>query len=187
MQKINLFAKWILRITIIGSLVYTILISHWVGTAGGSIILVATFLVDYINQKFFKIDFIITTAVYLYCVFSLVMGNMWDFYDKIWWWDLLMHILSGVILGIIGDVILNKNIGKIKINETSRFLFIVGMACIGGVLWEIYEFAIDSLFNLDTQLAKGYGITDTMWDLIMDFLGGIGIGMYLSFYTKKIK
>ena len=84
------------------------------------------------------------------------MGNMWDFYDKIEWWDLLMHILSGIILGIIGNLMLKKNIGKnLILRRSLRFFFIVGIACIGGVVWEIYEFTIDSLFNLDTQLAKG--------------------------------
>ncbi|MBP1926610.1 putative membrane protein [Sedimentibacter acidaminivorans] len=185
MRKIELFAKWLLRISIVVSLVYTIFIKHWVGTAGGSIVLVLTFIIDYINHKFYKIEYTITSTVYLYCIFSLVMGNMWDFYDKIEWWDMLMHILSGIILGNIGNVILNKNAGKLKITKLLMFLFIVGIACIGGVVWEIYEFAIDSLFNLDTQLAKGYGITDTMWDLVMDFLGGVGIGIYYLVTNKK--
>jgi len=113
------------------------------------------------------------------------MGNMWDFYDKIEWWDLIMHVLSGIILGIIGNVILEKNTGKIKVSKVSRFLFVVGIACIGGVVWEIYEFIIDSFFNLDTQLAKGLGITDTMWDLIMDFLGGVVIGVYYTVNKKN--
>lgn len=187
MQKIDLYAKWLLRISVIGALVYTVLISHWVGTAGGLIVLVATFLVDYINYKIFRINSIITATIYIYCIFSLVMGSMLDFYDKIEWWDLLMHVLSGIILGNIGNVILIKNAGKLKITKTLRLLFIVGIACIGGVVWEIYEFAVDSLFNLDTQLAKGYGIYDTMWDLIMDFLGGVGIGIYFLMVNKKNK
>jgi len=173
MIKIEVFSKWLLRISIIISLIYTIFMSHWVGTLGGIIILVATFLVDYLSKRFLKIESIITTTVYLYCIFSLVMGSMLDFYDKIWWWDLLMHILSGVILGVIGNVMLNRNKEKNKVTKLIRFLFIVGIACIGGVVWEIYEFSIDSLFNLDTQLAKNYGVSDTMWDLIMDFIGGL--------------
>lgn len=185
MRKIELLVKWFLRIIIVASLIYTMFIKHWVGTAGGSIVLVLTFIVDYINHKFLKIDYTITATVYFYCIFSLVMGNMWNFYDKIEWWDLLMHILSGIILGIIGNVILSKNLRKIEVKKVLRFFFIVGMACIGGVVWEIYEFAIDSLFNLNTQIAKESGITDTMWDLIMDLIGGIVIAMYFLLYNKK--
>jgi len=185
MERIDFFAKWILRFSIAGSLVYTIIIGHWVGTAGGALVLIATFLVDYINKKHHKINPLITAMIYIYCLFSLVMGNMWDFYDKIVWWDLLMHVLSGVILGTVGNTLINKKTGKNQLSKVVKFLFIVGIACIGGVIWEIYEFTIDSLFKLDTQLAKTYGISDTMWDLILDFIGGVGIGIFFSFYGKK--
>jgi len=187
MERIDFFAKWILRFSIVGSLVYTIITDHWVGTAGGALVLIATFLIDYINKKHHKISSLITSMIYTYCLFSLVIGNMWDFYDKLEWWDLLMHILSGVILGTIGNIILDKKKGEVKLPIMVRFLFIVGIACIGGVVWEMYEFIIDSLFKLDTQLVKTYGISDTMWDLILDFIGGVGVGIFFSFYGKKNK
>ncbi len=185
MKKLDLYAKWLLRICVIGALIYTILIGHWVGMASGLIIFFVTFLVDYINHKFLKIDSIITATSYLYCILSLVMGSMLDFYDKIEWWDLLMHILSGIILGIIGNVILNRNARKLKITKSFRFLFIVGIACIGGVVWEIFEFTVDLLFNLDTQLSNGSGISDTMWDLIMDLTGGVGAAIYFLMSKKN--
>lgn len=183
MEKTNFYAKWTLRAAIIFSLIFTLKTKHWVGTAGGTIVLIVTFILDYINYKFFKINITITSMVYIYCIFSLVLGNMWDFYDKIEWWDIVMHILSGIILGTIGDIILNSHIDK---NELAivRFLFIIGIVCLGGLIWEIYEFTIDNLFNLDTQLSKVSGVFDTMLDLIADLLGGVGIGIYLS-YVKK--
>lgn len=180
MIKINFYAKWILRAAIIFSLFFTLMTKHWVGTAGGTIVLIATFSVDYINYKFFKINTTITSMVYIYCIFSLVMGNMWDFYDKLEWWDIVMHIISGIILGMIGDMILNSHVSDVMPITKIRFLFIIGIACIGGLVWEIYEFSIDCFFNLDTQLSKVSGVSDTMWDLIADLLGGVGIGIYLS-------
>lgn len=185
MEKIDFFAKWILRISIAGSFIYTIITRHWVGTASGALILISTFLVDCINKRVYKINSIITTMVYIYCLFSLVMGSMWDFYDKLEWWDLLMHILSGLILGAIGNIILDKKVVESRLPIIVRVLFIVGVACFGGVIWEIYEFTIDSLFNLNTQLVKTDGISDTMWDLILDLLGGVGIGIIIAYFDKK--
>lgn len=185
MKKLEFFAKWILRLSIIGSLVYTLITGHWVGTAGGALVLIATFLADYINKKHHKINSLITAMIYIYCLFSLVMGNMWDFYDKLEWWDLLMHVLSGVILGIIGNIMIEKRARECHLPPMIRFLFILGVACIGGVVWEIYEFVIDYLFNLDTQFVKMYGISDTMWDLILDFIGGAGIGIFFLIHSKK--
>jgi len=187
MNNINCYAKWTLRVAIICSLVFTLMTNYLVGTAGGTIVLAVTFVVDYINYKFFKINTTITSMAYIYCIFSLVMGNMWNFYDKIEWWDILMHILSGIILGIIGDILLKNQMVDVRVHTKVQFLFIVGIACIGGVIWEIYEFTVDSLLNLDMQLANVSGVTDTMWDLIADMSGGAGTGLFISLLSKKSK
>lgn len=177
--------KWIIRALIIFSFIFTLRTNHWVGTAGGLLFLVITFIVDYVNFKCFKINKTVITVVYFYCIFSLVMGSMWNFYDNIVWWDILMHILSGVILGIIGSIILDYYLHKSKVSPVLRFLFIVGIACIGGVLWEIYEFSIDLFFKLDTQLSKSTGVKDTMEDLITDIIGGIVAGIYFIKIKKN--
>lgn len=177
MEKTSFYAKWALRIAIIISLFFTVMSNHWVGTAGGTIVLIATFIADFIDYKFFKLNKKVAAMVYIYCLFSLVLGNMWDFYDKIEWWDIVMHILSGIILGVIGNVILGENF---KCSSIVRFLFVIGIACIGGLVWEIYEFSIDIFFGLDTQLSKISGVLDTMLDLIADLSGGIAAGIYLS-------
>lgn len=185
MDRISSFAKWALRAAIAFSLIFTIINKHWVGTAGGSIVLIATFIVDYINNKFFKINTTITAIVYIYCIFSLVLGNMWDFYDIIEWWDILMHILSGIILGVIGECMLRNSKNTVIESRVIRFLFIAGIACLGGIIWEIYEFSIDTFLGLDTQLAKSSGVVDTMLDLITDLLGGILVGLWGRGFLQK--
>ena len=50
------------------------------------------------------------------------------------------------------------------------FVFGVGM----GALWEIFEFGMDSFLGMDMQkamLGDPSGLTDTMWDLVVDTLG----------------
>lgn len=177
------FMKWVIRASIIFSLIYTFKTNHWIGTVGGLIVFIITFFVDYLNLKYLKINKTIIAIVYFYCIFSLVLGSMWNFYDNIEWWDILMHILSGVILGIIGSLIFDNYSHKSKTSNSIRFLFVLGIACTGGILWEMYEFTVDTLFKLDTQLSSVSGVRDTMWDLITDFLGGLIAG----FYFIKIK
>ncbi|MCS4454523.1 hypothetical protein JTT01_18165 [Clostridium botulinum] len=53
------------------------------------------------------------------------------------------------------------------------FIFILSFAALCGVVWEIYEFTIDTLFNLDMQGVEYTGVTDTMVDLIADLIGSI--------------
>ena len=53
-------------------------------------------------------------------------------------------------------------------------LFAFTFAVSVGALWEIVEFAADQLFGMQMQkpmLDDPSGLTDTMWDLIVDTLG----------------
>jgi hypothetical protein len=47
------------------------------------------------------------------------------------------------------------------------------------VLWEIFEFAGDQLFGMNMQKE---GLTDTMWDLIVDTLGAFVAAVFGYFY-----
>ncbi len=60
-------------------------------------------------------------------------------------------------------------------------LFAVSM----GVFWEFIEFGIDSFLGTNMQRS---GLTDTMWDLLMDFTGAFLISSWGYFWMKgKLK
>jgi uncharacterized membrane protein YjdF len=64
------------------------------------------------------------------------------------------------------------------------FLFAVAV----GALWEIFEFAIDRTFGTQMQkpmLNDPSGLTDTMWDLIVDTLGALGISVFGWWYMRR--
>jgi uncharacterized membrane protein YjdF len=57
-----------------------------------------------------------------------------------------------------------------------------------GALWEIFEFAIDGTFGTQMQkpmLNDPSGLTDTMWDLIVDTLGALGISVFGWWYMRR--
>lgn len=57
------------------------------------------------------------------------------------------------------------------------FLFALGV----GALWELFEFAMDTLFGMDMQkamLGDDSGLTDSMIDLMVDALGALAISVY---------
>lgn len=56
------------------------------------------------------------------------------------------------------------------------------------MLWEILEFAADQLFGLQMQkpmLGDPSGLTDTMWDLIVDALGAALISAFGWWHMKR--
>lgn len=122
---------------------------------------------------------------------SLFLGEVHGYYTKFWWWDIVLHTSSGFLLGMIGFLLVYV------LNETEQiqlsmrpgfvaffaFLFALGM----GALWEIIEFSFDTVFDMNMQkpmLGDNTGLTDTMWDLIVDALGALVISILGYGYLK---
>lgn len=134
---------------------------------------------------------------------GIVFGSYLGLFDKIWWFDNFMHILSGFVCASFGydlAVILQRKKGKCSIILAAMFglMFTLSIA----VGWEFYEFLMDSLHGTNLQLSKagpetamfdiskyhneyGYlGLVDTMTDMMMNAIGGI-VGMVFMIILRK--
>ncbi len=123
-----------------------------------------------------------------FSTWSLILGSEFGFYEKYYWWDDLLHFSYGIGFSFIGYLIIQFfSIRRHVSNDIFLimiFSFCFTLAC--GVLWEIYEFFLDSFFAMDTQSTHfGTGVTDTMQDLIVAtiaaFLTDLVIYLYLRF------
>jgi hypothetical protein len=114
----------------------------------------------------------------LFVFAALFLGEFRSYYERFWWWDIALHGTSGLLLGILGFLLVyvlneTKHIG---LHMRPRFvaLFAFAFAVAVGALWEIFEFGMDQSFGTVMQkpmLGDASGLTDTMWDLIVDVLG----------------
>ena len=129
-------------------------------------------------------EFEVLAVVFAYA--SLFLGEVHGYYIRFWWWDVVLHIGSGFLLGILGFLlvyVLNE-VESVDLHMRPRFvalfafMFAVGM----GALWEIFEFGMDQLFGLNMQKS---GLVDTMWDLIVDTGGAIVISLLGWSYLEK--
>lgn len=115
---------------------------------------------------------------------SIFLGEVRGYYDRFWWWDIALHTLSGLLLGIFGFLlvyVLNAS-DRIELQMRPRFvaLFAFLFAVAVGALWEVFEFGMDQIFHMNMQkamLGDPSGLTDTMWDLIVDTLGAVIISV----------
>ena len=113
---------------------------------------------------------------------ALFLGEIRSYYERFWWWDIALHMSSGLLLGILGFLlvfVLNES-RNIELHMRPRFvaLFAFLFAVSTGALWEIFEFAMDGFFGLQMQkpmLGDDSGLTDTMWDLVVDTVGALAI------------
>jgi hypothetical protein len=112
---------------------------------------------------------------------AIYLGTVQGYFLRFWWWDLLLHASSGFLLGILGFLLvwtLNHHYRiELSLNPAFIALFSFSFSLALGTLWEIYEFGMDSLFGLNMQKS---GLVDTMWDLIVDAVGG-GIMAWLGY------
>jgi uncharacterized membrane protein YjdF len=113
---------------------------------------------------------------------ALFLGETRGYYGRFWWWDIALHTTSGMLLGIFGFLLVYvlNGIPRLDLHMRPGFVafFAFCFALAVGVLWEIFEFAMDALLGLDMQkpfLGDPSGLTDTMWDLIVDALGALTI------------
>lgn len=124
----------------------------------------------------------------LFLYSSLFLGEFGDFYERFWWWDLLLHTSSGFMLGLLAYIlvfVLNRTPrSSLHLSPPFVALFTVCFAMAGGSLWEIFEYAVDQLFGTNMQKS---GLNDTMEDLIVNLIGAVSFGLvgYLQFRTDR--
>lgn len=123
---------------------------------------------------------------------ALFLGEVHSYYARFWWWDVALHTSSGLLLGIVGFLlvyVLNQS-EHVHVHLKPHFvaLFAFVFAVTAGALWEIFEFAMDQVFATRMQkpmLGDPSGLTDTMWDLIVDTTGAAVISVFGWWYTKR--
>jgi len=121
-------------------------------------------------------------AVVLFIYAAIFLGEL-VFYKHVWWWDKLLHTLSGVGLGLIGFAIIYY-IYRLRRFTASPFLiaiFSFTFAVTFGVLWELFEFMMDN--NFGTNMMRS-GLHDTMWDLVVDSVGALLASIAAYTYVK---
>jgi len=123
-------------------------------------------------------EFQLLAIVFMFA--ALFLGEVRNFYERFWWWDIALHTTSGLLLGILGFLLIYviNEADRIDVHMLPRFVafFAFTFAVAMGALWEIFEFAMDRVFGMNMQKPMAddpSGLTDTMWDLIVDALGAL--------------
>lgn len=127
-----------------------------------------------------EFSMVIVAFVYL----STFLGEVGDAYERFWWWDGLLHVASGVVLGFAGFLILYALYSKDELKASPKLIafFSFSFAMAMGAIWEIFEYGADSL--LGTNMQKS-GLHDTMSDLIVDAIGAFFISWAVLRYMER--
>ncbi len=124
----------------------------------------------------------LTLTAFLFSHF--ILGEVSGYYIRFWFFDLILHCSSGIVIGLVGFIIMYFFLysSRVSANPLLVSVFTVSFALAAGALWEIFEFAMDQVFGFNMQKS---GNLDTMSDLIVDFLGACAVGIGVYRYLKK--
>ncbi|MEX0647384.1 MAG: hypothetical protein WEA56_16760 [Balneolaceae bacterium] len=155
--------------------------------------IIATLLAPILFKK--KLDMEIPAEFHLASVLfifaSLYLGEVQSFYQRLWWWDIALHTTAGLLMGILGFMLVYLlNESRMKLNMTPGFiaLFAFAFAVTIGTVWEIFEFGMDQFFGLNMQkpmLGDPSGLTDTMWDIMVNAAGALIVSVIGWRYLKR--
>lgn len=181
-------------------------------------------------QATFKVEFptLLEIIILLFIFAAEILGEISAFYIKFPYWDTILHTLNGFLCGAIGFSLVEIINGNKKLRfELSPLFMAVVAFCFSmtiGVVWEIFEFSMDTFYHLDMQKDTvinsiytvaldplhdnncvavtginevmingeelglgGYldiGLKDTMYDLLVNFIGAFVFSILGYGYVK---
>lgn len=154
-------------------------------------------------QKLFKLYFppYLLILFYLFVYIHFVPGEVFRLYDKSFFFDKVLHTLSGILAACTG-VSLGYAFMRPENGEKPTSAQVVGILLFGfftalavEFLWECAEFTCDRIGTSNMQRYKdgiiavnpdgsvvssldyGTGLRDTMWDMLVTVFGALGVSV----------
>lgn len=106
------------------------------------------FVSDYVQKKILYND-VYQLLIYIFLILSLIGGEVYWLYSRIWFFDIILHTLSSFIVSFL-FVYIFKFL-RVDINKILFMVSVFSFAMMIAALWEITEFSIDRLFDTDMQ------------------------------------
>lgn len=163
-------------------------------------------------QKRFKlyVPSVLHIFILIFIFAHFVLGEVVGVYKSSAIFDKLLHTTSGLAIAIGGFSmvdLLNKGTNShLKLNPFFVALFSFCFALSIALLWEIFEFAVDSIFGMNMQRwdppeeikkavaagtmkapQQGYGLLDTMQDVIVSTVAALVVCVVGYFVLKRKK
>lgn len=184
----TLFAYYTMRVLVAVAATIFILKGDWASAASTILIFLLMFFPAHLKERHrLYLPFTLELGIVGFIFITLFLGHIQRFYDHIPFWDKFVHFQSGLLLGATGYIfvyILNEQkTSKLDLTPGFVSVFAVAFSLAIGVIWEILEFAADYAFAIHWQ----DGLSDTMWDLIVNAIGALIISIAGYFWMHHHK
>ena len=185
-DHIQLYLSYGLQLILVGQAILSLIQNNWLTLFLSSGTLLLTFMPAIIRRNlkvYLPLEFDLITILFLFA--SLFLGEIRSYYERVWWWDMALHTVAGLLMGILGFTIVyilnRERRPSLAMSPLFVALFSFTFAMTIGVVWEIFEFGIDSFFGLNMQKS---GLVDTMSDLIVNTIGAFVSSTVGYYYVR---
>ena len=183
--QIYFLLTFIFRIALLIAIGESIYVQNWITAVLALVTFILTFLPYFIEKNYsIKLPLEFEFVIFLFLYAALFLGELHDYYALFWWWDIMLHAGSALIIGLVGFMLLYilYRGKKIQARPGMIVLFAFCFALAFGAVWEIFEFGMDQSFGFNMQKS---GLVDTMWDLIIDAIGALVASLFGYVYLKR--
>lgn len=197
-EKIQQYISFFIILSLIIVLIFEFINRNWEFFFITVLALALIFATYYFQSKYkIHLPARVQLAIILFIYAGVFLGGVQNFYLRFWWWDSLLHLFSGFAIGLIafGIMYVLYQTEKIKTSLVFIAVIIFSLSMTIGVVWEIFEFGIDSTFDKNMQRSRDLcpevddcdtrlGVIDTMKDFILNAIGALFASILGYIYLK---
>lgn len=105
---------------------------------------------------------------------SHFFGSIFSFYERFFWFDMVMHTLGGAWLASV--------FMTVRWFPYRTALHVIGLVLLAGLAWELYEYLFSVWATAEFgNLGFEQPLIDTLSDLAFDALGAAAVALFLFF------
>ena len=182
--KVGSSLSYMMQLLIICYVIYSMFIGDYLWASLGLVCFLLTQIPMVLERRIgvivpSELKLLITLVLYLH-----VAGNVRGWYDGYYpVYDKVTHFLAATLvaaLGFIAIAVLDPSI-MIETNGYMAIAITIIFTTAMGAFWEIGEFLFDRFLGTRLQ----HGLTDTMLDMVFDFMGGCIASFIGNIYLRR--
>ena len=109
---------------------------------------------------------------------DIIQAGMMGLYDALWWYDVMMHGLGGLWVGLF-FLAWHKSTPFLPSDTLRQVIRLLGLVLFVGLMWEMFEAGFDYTIGPQIGFSPLWGdprqgaLFDSAEDLVLDMAGGI--------------
>lgn len=146
----------VLRVSVLLTLAIQLLRGNYENVFMCVLTLILFMIPSIIDRRFnIKLPNALEIIILLFIFSAEILGEVQNFYGIFKYWDTMLHTINGFLCAAIGfsfiDILNNSKQSYFKLSPIFVALVAFCFSMTVGVLWEFFEFAMDSFFEYDMQ------------------------------------